>query len=170
MLKKIAVTGPESTGKTTLTRLLAAHYEAPWVPEYARQYLEKLGRPYQEHDLDHIARHQLQEEDRMAQEAKNLLFCDTEMLVMKVWSEHSYQRVSTFIQQELERRTYDLYLLCDIDIPWEPDALREHPELRSYFYAVYKKNLQLLGRHFVELHGNYDQRVKKACEAIDRLR
>ncbi|GGK59687.1 AAA family ATPase [Rufibacter glacialis] len=166
---KIAITGPESTGKSTLAAQLAQHYGAPWVPEYARTFLDGLGRPYEAPDLETIAQGQLalwQEE-----EAKNppLLFLDTELLVLKIWSEHAYGFCPSFIQQELRRQACDLYLLLDIDLPWQPDPQREHPHLRQFFYDWYKRELEQMGAPFVEISGSAAVRLQKALEAVETV-
>ncbi len=165
-MKKILITGPESTGKSVLARQLAAHYQTAWVPEYARTYLEKLGRPYTEEDLLHIARGQLQLEDFQAQFARTVLPCDTGMLVMKVWSEFKYGRCAPWIIEQLYKRHYSLVLLCGIDTPWEYDPLREHPRQREALFAIYKRELQRLGLPYVELWGGKEERLEKAIALL----
>lgn len=138
--RKVAIVGPESTGKSELTQQLATHYQTDWVPEYAREYLDQLTRPYQEHDLLEIAKGQLRLEDEKRE--ADPLFCDTNLIVIKIWSDHKYGRTHPEILQSLQERTYDFYLLTDIDLPWQEDAQREHPNLRAYFFGVYKQYLE----------------------------
>lgn len=166
---KIAITGPESTGKSTLAAQLAAHYGVPWVPEYAREYLENLGRPYEESDLEEIARGQLARWSDAAGEKPELLFLDTELLVLKVWPEHAYGRCAPFILEELQRQDVDLYLLLNVDLPWQPDPQREHPHLRNYFYQLYRKELDQMQVRFVEISGAQETRLHHAIEAVDSL-
>ncbi|RNI26014.1 AAA family ATPase [Rufibacter latericius] len=165
---KIAITGPESTGKSTLAAQLALHFNAPWVPEYARTYLNQLEKPYEAPDLEAIARGQLalwQEE----MERTSLLFLDTEMLVLKIWYEHAYGTTSSFILQELKQQQIDLYLLMDIDLPWQPDPQREHPHLRQFFHDWYKRELDQMGANFVEISGSADERLHQAIRAVKQV-
>ena len=170
-IKKIVVIGPESTGKSSLSQALALHLNTVWVPEYARTYLEALNQPYQESDLLNIAKGQLQAEDQLQAQANRFLICDTDLYVIKVWSEHSYQRCSQWVLQQIAIRSYDLYLLSDIDIPWTSDPLREHPEItmRNYFYQVYLDIVQNSGVPFQLIHGNHEKRRTMSLNAISRL-
>lgn len=169
MVKRIMITGPESTGKSWLAQQLAKHYHAFWVPERARAYLEELDRPYQESDLLQIAREQLELEDRLARKANQLLFCDTGMLVLKIWSEHSYGRCHPFILEQLQKREYSLSLLPNIDMPWEPDPQREHPHLREYFFTLYQQQLMESGRPFSIVSGSGKERLQNAIKAVDSI-
>lgn len=166
---KVVLTGPESTGKSTLARQLAAHYGTAWVAEYARYYLGRLKRPYIEDDLLAIAREQLQWEEAEARHAQGLLICDTAMLVMKVWSEYKFGSCHPWILQQWQERKYDLYLLCGIDLPWTYDPLRENPDEREKLYAIYKSELQQLNANFVEIAGNPLRRTEKAIAIIDKF-
>jgi nicotinamide riboside kinase len=141
-LIKVAVTGPESTGKTTLSLELAGYYNAAFVPEFAREYLEKLDRPYTYEDVEKIAIRQVSLEDEMILSTEKLLVCDSELIVIKIWMEFKYKKVPSWIIQEISRRHYDIILLCNTDIPWEPDPLREHPELRRYFFILFIKSIE----------------------------
>lgn len=163
------ITGPESTGKSSLAQKLAAHYQTVWVPERARTYLEEIGRPYRESDLLEIAREQLALEDRLAREANRYLFCDTGMLVLKIWSEHAYKRCHPWILEQLQKRSYYHYLLPAIDMPWEPDPQREHPELRAYFFTLYQKQLALYRKPYSLVAGLGSQRCLNAIRIIDSL-
>lgn len=166
----IAVTGPESTGKSTLSAQLAAHYGVPWVPEFAREYIAQLGRPYQAQDLETIARGQ-QERWALAMATEpEIVFLDTELLVMKIWSEHAYGVCSPWILAELKKQAIDLYLLQNIDLPWQPDPQREHPHLRQFFYDWYKRELEALEVPFVEISGSQEKRFLNAIEAVERVR
>lgn len=169
LLKRIAVTGPESTGKSTLSAALAKALNTIWVPEYAREYLNALGRPYQEQDLLEIAKGQLRSEDQLADKASAYLICDTDLWVIKIWSEHKYGRCHPWILEQLKERRYALHILTYIDIPWEEDPLREHPDLRAYFYNTYKATLVAHGINFIEVKGDLEERVKKTLKAIEDL-
>lgn len=166
------VIGPESTGKSTLTRQLAEHFSTSHADEYARSYLERLDRPYNEEDLDCIARGQiLEEEQAVAIAANGLVFLDTDLYVVKVWSEDRYGTCSEDTLQQIACRTYDLYLLTDIDMPWEDDPLREHgtPEERHYFFSIYYDIVQQSGLPFAVVRGLEPERLQQAIAAVAGL-
>jgi NadR type nicotinamide-nucleotide adenylyltransferase len=168
-VKRIAIVGPECTGKTDLAMALASHYQTVWVPEYARNYINRLERPYTEDDLYTIAQWQLFTEDSLALNANRILICDTDLTIIKVWSEHKYNRVDPKIMALMKARTYDLHLLTYVDIPWEDDPQREHPDKREYFFNLYKRELELQGIMPVEIRGTRSERVDTAITAIDRI-
>ncbi len=169
--KKIVVIGPESTGKSTLAQMLATHYATDWVKEYARDYLNDLKRDYKETDLPAIARGQILEEDKKtAQSTHPYLFCDTDLYVIKVWSEHKYNHCDNWILQQIARRPYDLYLLTYIDTPWEPDPQREYPDpkMRQYFYDTYKDIVINSGVLWTDIRGNPQKRLQQSIAAIEK--
>ena len=169
-IKKVVIIGPESTGKSTLASLLAKYYNTSWVPEYAREYIERLDRPYIERDLKDIAQGQLIAEDREAKYANNLLICDTNLMVIKVWSEHKFGACYEEVLQNLKKRKYDLYLLMTPDIPWTEDPQREHPEMREFFYDIYREEIKNSGVPYVEIKGEeFYYRKLMAVSAIDKL-
>ncbi|MCX6268403.1 MAG: ATP-binding protein [Bacteroidetes bacterium] len=169
MITRIAVTGPESTGKSMLAEQLAAHYRTVWVPEYARQYLELLGKPYEEHDILLIAQGQLLAETSLLAQADKYLFCDTELLVTKIWSEVKYNRCDPWILKTIETHTYDLYLLCDIDLPWQYDPLREHPDHRQFLFDLYQNELINRKFSFRVVRGAGSVRLENAIQIIESL-
>jgi nicotinamide riboside kinase len=166
MLKRIAVTGPESTGKSILSEQMAMHYKTVWVPEYAREYLHLLGRPYEEKDLLAIATGQLSMENRLAGNATDWLICDTELTVIKIWSEVRYGRCDNSILEKLENHHYDYYLLCDVDLPWEYDPLREHPEMRQYLFDKYRTDLNSRKLPYSVISGHGHHRLANAIAAL----
>jgi NadR type nicotinamide-nucleotide adenylyltransferase len=168
-IKKVCVIGPECTGKTDLSQYLSTYYKTSWVSEYARAYLNKLSRPYQQSDLTKIAHGQVRMEDEWINEANKVLICDTNLLVIKIWSEYKYGNCDNEIVQLLANRKYDLYLLTAIDIPWEDDPQREHPDKREFFWNLYKKEVATRGVATVEIFGNREERRAKAIEAINTL-
>lgn len=170
-IKKIVVIGPESTGKSTLSADLATALTTRWVPEYAREYLEHLGRPYVANDLLQIAAGQLKSEDDMMQHAGEFLVCDTDLNVIKVWSENAYGYCHPWVLEQIAARGYDIYLLTDIDIPWQDDPLREHgqPEQRSYFYNIYKDIVMNSGIPWAAISGTREERLQKALAAVAKL-
>ena len=185
-VKKIVIIGPESTGKSTLCQQLAAHYGTLWCPEYAREYLLKHGMNYSYDDLLTIAKGQIELEDRFesgvrSQESgdgsrltthdSRLIFIDTDMYVMKVWCEFVFGKCHQFIIDEIKKRKYDFYLLCNIDLPWIKDELREYPDLerRQKLYAIYKNIMINQPVPWAEISGNYEERLQKAIVAVDGL-
>lgn len=171
MLRRVSLTGPESTGKSTLAAQLAAHFGTTYVPEYARAYLAAHGAAYTLLDLEKIARGQLRQEDAAAAQAaalgRELVFCDTDLLVIKVWAEHAFGRCPPWILEELQRPRYALTLLLDVDLPWQPDPLREHPHLRAHFREIYRQELRALGWPVAEISGSAGQRLARAVAAVE---
>lgn len=172
-LKKIVVIGPESTGKSWLCESLANHYNTLWCPEYARTYLDKHGADYQRDDLTRIAMGQLALEDQLADQAitegGRYLFIDTDMYVMKVWSEFSFNSCAHYILDQIAQRSYDLYVLCHTDLPWSPDKLREYPDpsTRSALFNMYKDILVHQQIPFVEVKGTGSQRLLPVQQYMD---
>jgi len=167
MIRKIAITGPESTGKSLLAEQLAYRYKTCWVPEFARTYLGTLGSPYQEEDILTIAQGQLHAEESLFQEASDYLFCDTEFLVTRIWSLVRYGRCNHWIEDRFFNHRYDLYLLCDIDLPWEFDPLREHPDRRKFLYDFYTKELMDAKFPFAVVRGSGPDRLNHAIHIIE---
>jgi NadR type nicotinamide-nucleotide adenylyltransferase len=167
-MRRISLTGPESAGKSTLATQLAAHYGTTFVPEYARQYLEANGASYTLPDLEAIARGQLAAEDAAASQASQLLFCDTDLLVLKIWSENAFGTCPAWILEELARPRYALTLLLAPDLPWAPDPLREHPDpaQRWHFYELYRQELVKRGWPFVAISGTPTARLTQALAAV----
>ena len=167
-LKRILILGPESTGKSTLAEGLANHFGEPWVPEYAREFLEDLGRAYRYKDMLEIGKGQVALEDEIAKRAEKYLFCDTDLRVIHIWSEHRFGKTHPWVLEQIAERKYDLILLTDTDLPWTPDPQREYPELgmRNYFLDLYTKLAQESGFPFHLVSGIKDERLTKALEFI----
>jgi NadR type nicotinamide-nucleotide adenylyltransferase len=170
-LKKIVIIGPESTGKSTLCEGLAAHFHTEWVREYAREYLEEHGMGYSYDTLSIIARGQLALEEAGAVRGGGLLFIDTDLYVIKVWSEYVFGRCEAWVLDEIVRRKYDAYLLCNTDLAWADDPLREYPDVgvRERLYHIYKDLLINQSVPWAEVGGVGDERLAQAVGAVRRL-
>lgn len=174
-LKRIVINGPESTGKSSLCEALAIHYHTAWVPEYAREYLLAQGACYGLEDLVRIARGQVALEDRCAAKAaaagQTLLFVDTDLYVIKVWSEFVFDRCDPWILEQIALRQYDAYLLCRTDLPWVKDELREYPDpaTREKLFRIYRENFVQQSTPWAEIGGQDDDRVAAGIAAVEKL-
>ncbi|MFP4469081.1 MAG: AAA family ATPase [Bacteroidales bacterium] len=168
-LIKIAVTGPESTGKSMMAQQLANYFQTVWVPEYARVYLLRIGRDYNYDDILEIARGQKASAKVFESIANRLLFSDTELLVTKIWCDVKYGRCHPWIEEELNKQDFRLYLLMDIDLPWEFDPLREHPEKRRYLMDLYIKELEQRKLNYRIIGGTGEERFRNALQALNEL-
>lgn len=180
-IKKIVVIGPESTGKSTLCAQLAEHYQTLWVPEYAREYLEENGIDYSYNDLLTIAKGQVKLEEKISSQLSTVsnrqsgishiphLFIDTDMYVMKVWCEFVFNQCHNWILNQIAARHYDAYLLCDIDLPWVKDKLREYPDIkmRKKLYHFYKDLMIHQSIPWCIISGDKDERLHKAISFIE---
>jgi NadR type nicotinamide-nucleotide adenylyltransferase len=165
---KIIVTGPESTGKTTLSLFLAQSYRAQYVAEYARKYLLKLNNPYNHQDLLSIAKGQWAAEKRASKSSKNgIVICDTSLIVMKIWSIFKYGKCDPWILKKIEQQNWDLFLLTHYDIPYEEDPLRENPSERHTLYQLYYEELTQLGVPYYVMSGSHEERCRQAQKIIN---
>ena len=166
-IKKIAIVGPESTGKSTITKLLAKHYHTLWVAEFARYYCAALTAPCTLQDEINMFHGQVAlEESVLSMAEQELIFCDTTFLTVKIWSDAMLGETPQIVLDALPERKYDLYLLLDIDLPWEEDPLRDFPDQREHFMAVWHKELQDLGARYVVING-LENRLQNAINAVD---
>ena len=170
---KIALYGPESTGKTTLAQQLAAAFNTLWVPEFARDYLQKKWDATQQicqpEDLLPIAIGQIQQENEALTKANQYLFCDTNLLVTKVFSELYYGSCDPILATAAQNHNYDLVFLTDVDFPWEKDDLRDKPENRQETLAVYEQALKENNKPYIKISGNKEERLTKAIQIIKDL-
>jgi len=165
---RIAVTGPESTGKSALTQELARHFNAVAVDEFARDYVAGLNRPYTYDDILYIAQQQMLSEDNAALKAP-VIICDTELVVTKIWCEVKYNICHPWILEELKKRRYDLVLLCNTDIPWQEDPLREHPHFRQELMQMYQEQVGQAYSNVYEVRSVGQTRVQNAIKAVNSL-
>ncbi|MEO8067149.1 MAG: ATP-binding protein [Flavobacteriales bacterium] len=170
-MKKIVITGPESSGKSTLALELSDALHGWYVSEAAREYLDGLERPYEEPDLLAIAREQLELEDQLAEEfqEEGLMVCDTDLITIRIWSEEKYGRCDPWIVEQTERRHYDHWLLCKPDMPWAPDPQRENPYDRDRLFVKYEAMLRYLEKPYTVVDGGRRQRLLAAVETCGRL-
>ena len=166
---KIAITGPESTGKTALAKQLANHYKTVWVPEYSREYLEKTDGKYIEKDLVQILEGQLDAENKLITKTNRFLFCDTDPLVIWVWSKVKYGKVDQRIEKTLRDHRDDFYLLTSPDLPWIKDKLRESEGELNELFEMYLNKLDELGRSYAVISGSGTDRLKCAIDALNKF-
>ncbi|WP_164112623.1 MULTISPECIES: AAA family ATPase [Sphingobacterium] len=165
VLLKIAVVGPESTGKSTMAQHLARALDCSYVPEYARYYCQNLQNQYTMQDETNMFYGQVALEDAIKSQLKNsLLICDTTIMTVKIWCDHLFKHTPSEVINEIQLRTYDLYLLMDIDLPWENDPLRDFPEERAYFMEIWKKELESLQADYKIISGSGNQRLENGLE------
>jgi nicotinamide riboside kinase len=160
---RIAITGPECSGKSTLSEQLTWELDLPWTPEHARFYLGRLGRPYVPEDIIAIAKEQA------AQWINTSFIADTEMLVCSIWYEEKTGEKSLDIEQLLTEQNFDLYLLCTPDLPWAFDELRENPTDRDRLFEQYKARLDELSLPYVVISGTTENRLEVALNAVNKL-
>lgn len=165
---KIAILGPESTGKSTLTESLAVHFRSAMVSEYAREYIENLTVPYTYDDVCNIARKQIEQELFYAENQNTeFVFFDTELIITKVWFDYKFGKIPDFVTERLNAGYFDLYLLCEPDLPWEADPVREHGTDRDFFFEWYKREIEQTRKPYVIVNGTGPERLKNATLAIN---
>ncbi len=169
MLKRVAITGPESTGKTWLTKQLAARYDTNMVDEYAREYFQNRKYEYKVDDLVAISVGQIEKEKYIESISKNIIFCDTDLIVIKIWSKVVFGNVPVWIENKLKEHVYDLYLLCYPDLKWEPDPLRNNPHNRQYIYDLFVNELEQNNLNYRVVAGIGEERTRNAVNFVDEL-
>ena len=168
LLKKIVFTGPESTGKSTLATQLSQELNCPIVEEYSRIYLQKLNRDYDFEDITQIAKGQVANEDATLSN-NNIIVCDTDLLVCKIWQEFRYGKVDPWLEHEFKNRRYNIVFLCKVDIPWEYDPLRENPSDREELFNLYKLTLDLNKIDYTIVQGNFKERYQIVKDTLKQL-
>jgi NadR type nicotinamide-nucleotide adenylyltransferase len=168
-VRRVCVFGPESTGKTTLAKRLADAFDTVMVPEYARLHLERKAAPVTADDMPKIARGQIASEEALARSANRVLICDTDVLSTAIWSDVLFGACAASIAAEADRRTYDLYVLTEPDVPWVGDAVRYLPNGGADFHARCERELTQRRRPFVKVRGTWDERFAIARDAIEAM-
>jgi NadR type nicotinamide-nucleotide adenylyltransferase len=170
---RVTVTGSESTGKTTLAGDLARHFGTVWVPEYSRIYADEkaaaTGAPLDADDVEPIAHGQIASEDRGLAAARGLVILDTDLLSTTIYARHYYGSCPAWIDNAARARRADLYLLCDIDVPWVADAVRDSPHVREHMHALFVRALDALGARYVTIRGSWEERLRLAIDAVSAL-
>jgi nicotinamide riboside kinase len=167
-INKVVVTGPESTGKTSLSMMLAAHYGTVWVPEFSREYVAGLGRKYNYNDIEHIAREQVRREMDYISGAKRFIFFDTHLIVTKVWFRVVYGRYPEWIDDAITESGLDFFLVCNTDIPWIPDPVRENGgEMREKLLEMYMQEITSFGFPWEMVSGKDNSRIQSAINKVN---
>ncbi|HZO17989.1 MAG TPA: ATP-binding protein [Gemmatimonadaceae bacterium] len=168
-LKRITVTGSESTGKTWLAARLAHHFETVWVPEFAREYVKQKAAPLDASDVEPIAHGQIKLEDTILSRAHDLAVLDTDLVSTVVYAEHYYGMCPAWIERAARERLAHHYLLCDVDVPWVPDVARDRPDAREEIHAAFAQRLDRYGATRTLVRGTWEQRAATAISAIESL-
>ncbi|MCC6182696.1 MAG: ATP-binding protein [Bacteroidia bacterium] len=167
-IKKVAIIGPESTGKSDLCELLAQHYRTVFVPEYARQYFERHDiSKYELSDLVLIAKEQLALEKSMLSKAQGFLFYDTTLITIKIWAQHRFKTVPKIISESIKADDYDYYLLSNNDVEWVKDPQRFDEDIRDYLFELNKQELEVLGVRYDIIKGVGEERLHSTIKLID---
>ncbi len=167
-LKKIAILGAESTGKSTICKALAEHYQTEFVPEYARTYFDNHNiNDYGISDLEIIAKKQLELEKEYEPKATNYLFCDTSLITVKIWAVYQFNKSPEFITNSIKSIDYDLYLICNNDVAWIEDSQRRNENLRESLFKWNKHELQKMNIDYKIIKGTGNERLQSAIATID---
>lgn len=164
----IVLTGPESTGKSAISKELAESFGVEYIEEYARSYIQQLKRPYSYQDVEHIAKKQRSQMHAFLNSGKKLAFFDTYLIITRVWFEVVFEKTPIWIDEEIEKTKSALYLLCKPDLPWEPDPLRENGgAMREKLFNKYEDVLKQFALQYVYIEGTGSERISMAKEHIN---
>lgn len=166
---RVTVTGSESTGKTSLAERLARHFDTLWAPEFSREYALQKKAPLDASDVEPIARGQMRAEDDVLRRVRTLAILDTDLLSTVVYANHYYGACPDWVEYAAQGRLADLYLLCDIDVPWVPDPARDRPHARSELHAAFAARLQRYGARCTLVRGDWPERDAIAIAAVEAL-
>jgi NadR type nicotinamide-nucleotide adenylyltransferase len=168
-VRRVVVTGSESTGKSWLAQRLAQRFDTVWVPEFARQYALQKAAPLDASDVEPIARGQINAEEAVLSRAKDLAILDTDLVSTVLYAEHYYRECPPWVEHFARKRLADLYLLCDIDVPWVADPARDRPQARQELHAAFQHRFERLSAHYAIIRGAWEQREAAAVAAVDAL-
>jgi NadR type nicotinamide-nucleotide adenylyltransferase len=168
-MKRVVICGPESTGKTELSKALSAHFSIPWIPEIARDYVEHLNRRYTYDDIVHIAQKQIEQDKEAALQKPSWVIFDTWLIITKVWFQVAYNSIPQWLELYLEEQKIDLFLLCAPDIPWVPDGVRENGgTMRNVLFHRYEEEIERLSTPYVIIRGEGEARIQQAIDVINQ--
>lgn len=168
-IKRIVLSGPESTGKSVLSKKLAAHFDTNFVEEYGRTYCEEIKNDLDPIDFGHIAGGQLMMEDEAAKKANKLLFCDTDLIITQIWAEIYFNHCPQWIVEASHQRKYDLFILLDVDIPWVDDGTRAYEKQRLWMWNRLREEFESRNLPYIMVKGNFDERFGQAVKAVEEL-
>ncbi len=168
-LKRIVITGPESVGKSTLTKDLAQHFETHFVPEYAREYLDKMGRYVIESDILNIGKGHLEREAESSKNAYKFLFLDTDHITTKIYSEFYFKNCPQWVTLRAQNLAYDHSLMLDIDVPWVADPQRDLGEYREQIKGIFLKEMNAARRKLSTISGTFEERFKNAVSLVEQI-
>lgn len=167
-IKRIVLIGAESTGKTELAEYLANEFNTVFVPEYAREYIENLNCTYTFDDVEHIANKQLELEKQFSEKANKILFYDTYLIITKIWFRLVFNKIPNWLENKIRNCNIDLFLLCNNDLPWIPDPVRENGgEMRDRLFNIYQEELINYGFNYAVVGGSDHDRFKKALNLVN---
>ncbi len=168
--KIIVITGAESTGKSVLTKWLAKHYQVPYIPEFAREYIEKLNRDYTFSDVEEIAKNQINQINELKKTNQPFIFADTWLIITKIWFEVVFKKVPVWIDETIKKTKIDLFLVCDTNLPWIADPVRENGgKQREILQKRYIKTIKEYGFNYKIISGQNEERFKNALEAVQQF-
>ncbi len=169
-IKRIVIIGPESTGKTELAQYLATQFKTVYIPEYAREYVEKLKHHYTYDDVVLIAKKQIELEKKYALKANHILFFDTYLIITKVWFQVAFKKVPEWLDYTIRKSNIDLFLLCNTELPWIPDNVRENGgEMREKLFEMYKSEINYYGFNFSIISGTGSARFENALKIVNNF-
>jgi len=161
--KIVVITGAESTGKSTITELLAQHFNAPYIPEIARDYVENLNRKYNYSDVENIAKRQVDQLNALKNSNHPFIFVDTWLIITKIWFEVVFNKIPSWLENEIRNTKIDLFLVCDIDLPWQADPVRENGgETRLILHKKYLENIKYYNFDYKIVNGKNKDRFENA--------
>lgn len=168
-IKRVVLSGPESTGKSVLSKKLAAHFNTNFVEEYGRTYCEEIKNDLDPIDFGHIAGGQMIMEDMAAKKANKVLFCDTDLIITQVWAEIYFNHCPQWILEASHQRKYDLFILLDVDIPWVNDGTRAFEKQRHWMWNRLREEFESRNLPYIMIKGGFQERFDQAVEAVEEL-
>jgi NadR type nicotinamide-nucleotide adenylyltransferase len=171
-VRRVVVIGSESSGTTTLARALAEHYRTVWVPEYGRTYSEgrvHSSQPWRSDEFTFIAIEQARMEDALAALANRVLICDTDPFATAIWHERYMGTASPEVQAIADARTYDLYIVTDVNIPFAPDDIRDGESFREWMQGRFIDELSKKPTPMIVVTGPHEERFAAAVKKIDEI-